>query len=101
MSLAANLYLAELVNREHHGLAKAWFSVRALGSEVAGGFLPEPRSADVVIRAHTSSRPLARIAVDTSDAHDVLSKVQDDLDSLDVATFHRQWGLDVGTGTAP
>lgn len=93
MSLAANLYLAELVNREHHGLAKAWFSVRALAAGAAGGFLPEPRSADVVIRAHTSSRPLARIAVDTGDAHDVLSKVQDDLDSLDVATFHQQWGL--------
>lgn len=93
MSLAGDAYVAELVNREQHGLGKAWFSVRALAAEAASGFLPEPRSADVVIRAHTSSRPLLRIAVDTSDAHDVLSKVQDDLDSLDLATFHRQWGL--------
>lgn len=93
MSLAGNVYVAELVNREHHGLRQAWFSARTLAAGAAGGFLPEPRSADVVIRAHTSSRPVARIAVDTSDAHDVLSKVQDDLDSLDVATFHEQWGL--------
>ena len=34
-----------------------------------------------------------RIAVDTHDAADVLRKVQDDLDRLDVATFHQQWGI--------
>lgn len=93
MSLAGDVYVAELVNREHRGLGRAWFSARALASEVSSGFLPEPRSADVVVRAHTSSQPVTRIAVDTHDANDVLTKVQDDLDSLDVATFHAQWGI--------
>ena len=93
MTLASNLYLAELVQREHEGARRAWFAVRALAAGLSGGFLPEPRSADVVVRAHTSSTPLTRIAVDTSDAADVLRKVQDDLDRLDVVTFTQEWGL--------
>jgi hypothetical protein len=93
VTLASNLYLAELVNREHAGARKAWFSARALAAGLSGGFLPEPRSADVVVRAHTSSTPLARIGVDTHDAADVLRKVQDDLDRLDVVTFKQQWGV--------
>ena len=93
MTLAANLYVAELVNREHQGLRRTLFSLRSLAAGVSGGFLPEPRSADVVVRAHTSSTPITRIGVDTHDAADVLRKVQDDLDRLDVATFHAQWGI--------
>ena len=93
MTLASNVYLAELVNREPQGLRKALFSVRALAAGASRGFLPEPRSADVVVRTHTSSTPITRIAVDTHDAGDVLRKVQDDLDRLDVATFHRPWGI--------
>lgn len=92
MTPAGTVYLAELVNREHDGARKAWFSVRVLAAELSGGFLSEPRSADVVVRARTAARPLARIAVDTHDAGDVLRKVQDDLDRLDVITFERQWG---------
>jgi hypothetical protein len=93
VTLAGNLYVAELVNREHSGLRRAWFSARTVASGLSGGLLPEPRSADVVVRAHTSSTPLASIAVDTHDAADVLRKVQDDLDRLDVITFRQQWGV--------
>lgn len=93
MTPASTVYRAELVNREHAGARKAWFSVRALVAGLSGGFVSEPRSADVVVRAHTSSTPLARIAVDTHDAGGVLSKVQDDLDRLDVVTFRQQWNV--------
>jgi hypothetical protein len=93
VTIAANLYVAELVNRRPQGARKALFSVRSLAAEASGGFLPEPRSADVVVRPHTSSTPVTRIAVDTRDAADVLRKVQDDLERLDVATFHQQWGI--------
>jgi len=90
---AGDLYAAALVHRGHSGARKAWFSARALAAELSGGFLSEPRSADVVVRAHTWSAPLARIAVDTHEAGGVLRKVQDDLDRLDVSTFRQQWGV--------
>lgn len=64
---AADRYVAELVRRDLTGFAR--------------------------VRARLQAGAVLRLPVDHHEPADLLAKVQDDLDRLDTATFHREWGL--------
>jgi len=90
---AEHVFAALLENRRHKGLRRALFSVQVLLSEVLGGFLPEPASADVVITDRSTAAQLRRIAVDSVEGPGLLTKLHEDLGHLDEEAFRREWSV--------
>ncbi len=94
MTIGANLYVAELVNRQPRGRAQGAVLACAPSRR---GLRRVPARAPLGRRRRPRRTPRRRRSrgsrVDTHDAADVLRKVQDDLDRLDVATFRQQWGI--------
>lgn len=90
---AAEHYVAELVPRELTGLDRVRARLQAGAAALFEGWVPDPRTGEVLVRARTSSTPVLRLPVDHHEAAGLLGKVQDDLDRLDTEAFHREWGL--------
>lgn len=82
---------AELHERRHRGLRKAWHHVVLIAGEASG--LGGPSVADLVVLRRDGGAPVIRTSAGSLDEADMLLQtINADLDRLTVEDFLAEWG---------